>query len=136
MRSHHDGAENMMPVDRLDAFNAIHALKARYFRLMDTKRWGEWQALFAPAAIMDVTGEAATMRSLGFEIPHHTDFVWSGADNIRATVSAALANVTSVHHGHMPEVEILSATEARGIWAMEDLILYEAAAPVAGFRGY
>ena len=36
----------------------------------------------------------------------------------------------------MGELELTSPTEARGIWAMEDLILYRGPAPVAGFRGY
>lgn len=76
------------------------------------------------------------MRSLGFPIPQDVDFRWRGATGIRAAVSEALANVTTVHHGHMPEIEVLSAREARGIWAMEDMILYGPGAPIAGFRGY
>jgi hypothetical protein len=29
-----------------------------------------------------------------------------------------------VHHVHNPEIELLSATQARAIWAMEDLITF------------
>ena len=32
------------------------------------------------------------------------------------------SRVQSVHHGHCPEIEVLSDTEARGIWAMEDIV--------------
>ena len=28
----------------------------------------------------------------------------------------------SVHHGHMSEIEIISDTEAKAIWAMEDQV--------------
>ena len=129
-------SENTTSTHRAEAVAAISMLKAQYFRLMDMKRWDEWQALFAPTAFMDMSGEAAAMRSLGFAIPRDADFRWRGAASIRAAVSEALANVTTVHHGHMPEIEILSAREARGIWAMEDLILYGPGAPIAGFRGY
>jgi hypothetical protein len=30
--------------------------------------------------------------------------------------------MTSVHHGHMPEIQFESDNEATAIWAMEDLI--------------
>jgi len=123
-------------VERLQAAESIAALKARYFRFMDTKRWDEWQELFAPDAVMDVRGEAKAMRALGFTVPDTLTLLWHGSDAIRSAVANALRNLTSVHHGHMPELEILSAVAARGIWAMEDLILYGKDAPVAGFRGY
>jgi hypothetical protein len=122
--------------ERLAAVQAISELKARYFRLMDTKQWGEWRQVFAPDAQMDMSGEAASLRSMGFELPENVSLTWRGAENIGAAVSAALENVTTVHHGHMPEIEVLSGTRARGIWAMEDVVLYGAGAPVAGFRGY
>lgn len=130
-----DGAE-VGCAERLAAAEEISKLKARYFRYMDTKHWADWQDVFAPDALMDMTGEAAAMRSLGFTIPEDVSFVWRSSDAIRAAVAGALEHVTSAHHGHMGELELSSASEARGVWAMEDLILYRAPAPVAGFRGY
>jgi len=124
------------PAERLAAIEEISKLKSRYFRFMDTKRWADWQEVFAPDALMDMTGEAAAMRSIGFAIPEDVSFVWRSSDAIRAAVAGALEHVTSAHHGHMGEVELVSPAEARGVWAMEDLILYPAHAPVAGFRGY
>ena len=128
--------ETLSVTERLAAIEAIRALKARYFRLMDTKDWAQWEHVFAPDATMDMTGESASLRSLGFELPPNIELTWHGAAEIRSAVSTALANITSVHHGHMPELEILSPRTATGIWAMEDLILYGQGAPVAGFRGY
>jgi hypothetical protein len=29
-------------------------------------------------------------------------------------------DIETVHHGHMPDIEITSPTTATGIWAMED----------------
>ncbi|MFC2028291.1 nuclear transport factor 2 family protein, partial [Chloroflexota bacterium] len=39
-----------------------------------------------------------------------------------ANNSAILANFTTVHHGHMPEIELTSDTTATGIWAMFDFL--------------
>jgi hypothetical protein len=32
--------------------------------------------------------------------------------------------VLSIHHGHMPEIDILGEDEATGIWAMVDYLRY------------
>ena len=37
--------------------------------------------------------------------------------------------VKSVHHGHMPEIEILSPTTARGIWAADFMHYYPPGEP-------
>lgn len=124
------------PAARLSAMAEISNLKARYFRLMDTKCWAEWQDVFTPDALMDMAGEAAAMRSIGLPVPQDIAFVWRGSETIRSAVAAALEGVVTVHHGHMGEVELTSPETAQGIWAMEDLILYPASMPLAGFRGY
>jgi hypothetical protein len=46
--------------------------------------------------------------------------VWTGKDEILSQNSTTLAEVLSVHHGHMPEIKLTSDTTATGIWAMED----------------
>ena len=46
-----------------------------------------------------------------------------GKERLTAAISTMLDGgtpVTTVHHGHMPEIELTSDTTARGIWAMED----------------
>jgi dienelactone hydrolase len=94
--------------DALAATLQIHQLKARYFRLMDTKRWDEMRAVFAREATL--TDEESNSR-------------WSGRDGIVAGLARVLAPpVRTVHHGHMPEIELLSDTEARGVWAMNDWV--------------
>lgn len=84
----------------------IRRLKARYFRLMDTGRWDEWSALFV---------EDAQLR---FGPGDHE--VLTGRAAIVDGVSSALAGSVTVHHGHQSEIDLVSPTEATGVWAMAD----------------
>jgi hypothetical protein len=93
-------------VAELVAIEEIRQLKARYFRLMDTKEWEQWGDVF--------TADARLQYG-----PADTDVV-TGRDAIVAHVSAVLATATTVHQGAMPEIEIIDATRAHGIWAMFD----------------
>ena len=45
-----------------------------------------------------------------------------GRDAIVRGVQKALEGTRTVHHGHMPEIEITGPTTARGIWAMYDYV--------------
>jgi hypothetical protein len=87
---------------------AIKQLKARYFRLMDTRQWDAWESVFT---------EDATLKWGPAD-----DHVMRGRAAIRAGVSGALEGATTVHHGHMPEIELISPDRARGIWAMFDRV--------------
>jgi hypothetical protein len=102
----------LAPEDR----EQIHNLKARYFRLIDTKRWEEWGDVFTHDAVLDVP----EMR-----------FLVQGRDAIVAAVREALDEVVTVHHGHMGELERVDETHARGIWAMEDHVIWT---PLSGDR--
>jgi hypothetical protein len=115
----------MDALERLLALEEIRQLKARYFRCVDSKDWVGFEAVFAANAVLDISDD----------IP---DCVIHGAANFVATVRAAMADVTSVHHGHCPEIELVSATEARGIWAMEDMLWWPegSAAPLRSLHGY
>jgi hypothetical protein len=99
--------------ERLMAIEAIKQLKARYFRCMDTKQWNGWNEVFTADALMDVSEERPPGSKEG-------PLILNGAEKIIATVSKLLDGVVTVHHGHMPEIEVTSDTTARGIWSMED----------------
>jgi hypothetical protein len=88
---------------------AIKALKARYFRLMDTKDWDGWRALFADDA--------------HFELLHGDPI--DDADEFVASVRGVLDGARTAHHGHMPEIEMESPTEARAVWALNDYVEWE-----------
>lgn len=96
---------------------ALRDLKARYFLYLDTKRWDEWLALFTPDAVMRWDLAVGT----GGRDARTT--VFDGIAAIRAAVvEGTLARATSVHHGHAPVLELVSADEATGVWAMEDIV--------------
>lgn len=88
---------------------AIKQLKARYFRFMDEKRWDEWGQVFTQDATLDTSEDAK-------------DAIVSGRDEIQAFVSTSVADLITVHQGHMPEIELTSERTAKGIWAMEDYL--------------
>ena len=92
----------------MDDIEAIKQLKARYFRTMDTKAWDEMRKVFTDGVVIDTTeagGPAIT-----------------GADDFVAFLRQTLADAVTVHHGHMPEIELTSATTASGVWALQDFI--------------
>ncbi len=100
----------------------IKKLKARYFRFMDKKLWDEWKTVFT---------EDATLQ-FG---PNPED-IFIGRDQIVARNSQILANATTVHHGHMPEIELTSDTTATGIWAMFDFVQMHGVLTLQGYGHY
>ena len=96
---------------------SIKQLKARYFRCMDTKDWEGWRRVFTEDASLEFDLAVSTLGRPGQPAPKLV-----GRDAILAYVSEAFATNQTVHHGHMPEIELLSETRARGVWAMEDIV--------------
>jgi hypothetical protein len=97
-----------MTPEQLVEIEQIKQLKARYFRLMDTKQWPEWTQVFTEDAVL--------------QWGPNEDNVFQGRDAIVNGVSHVLREATTCHHGHMPEIEIEGADRARGIWAMYDYV--------------
>jgi uncharacterized protein (TIGR02246 family) len=95
-------------VGNLEEIAAIQQLKARYFRLMDTKQWDAFGELFTLDATLSASPD-----------PNET---FTGRAEIVRRVSAALRNATTVHHGHMPEIALIGPNAATGIWAMYDFV--------------
>ncbi len=86
---------------------AIKNLKARYFRFIDTKDWAGFAQVFAENARMLVP---------------EADVDITGRETIAESISTLLDGVQTVHHGHMPEIEIDSDERATGVWAMFDYV--------------
>ena len=95
-------------LDQLLAIEAIKSLKARYFRCMDTKDWQGLGECFSEDLDADFTDAPG---------PHI-----NGRAEYIAMISETLKDAETVHHGHMPEITLLSETEAEGIWAMDDIV--------------
>jgi len=92
----------------LEEIEAIKRLKARYFRLMDTKQWDQWGDVFTEDAHLAASPD-----------PNET---FHGRTDIVKRVSAVLRDARTVHHGHMPEIELTGPDTATGIWAMYDFV--------------
>jgi len=112
----------MLDLQQLLAIEEIKQLKARYWRCIDTKSFDELRTVFAEDGIFDfrealrdpVTG---TPEGIAEQPPVE------GCENIIAQVSDALKIAQSAHHGHAPEIEIVSDSEATAIWPFEDVVL-------------
>ncbi|WP_371794735.1 nuclear transport factor 2 family protein [Streptomyces sp. NBC_01718] len=107
-------------VQRLEAIEDIHQLKARYFRFVDEKKHDQLVKIFTPNAKIVTDGQA-------FKSPKEF------ADIIRDAIGAA----PTAHSGAMPEIEITGPNTATGIWSMEDMLSFPAGpnAP-QGHHGY
>lgn len=84
----------------------IKQLKARYFRLLDTREWDAFADLFTEDCEHVVPSAEPTP-------PRSNDEYLVG-------LRRSLAHGTTVHHGHMPEIRLLGPDEAEGTWAMFD----------------
>jgi uncharacterized protein (TIGR02246 family) len=102
--------------------DAIQQLKARYFRLMDTKDWAGFRQVFTDDVVID------TSESDGD--------VMTGADAFVAFIEQVLGDAVTVHQGHMPEIELTSDATATGTWAMQDLITWPDGMQLVGFGHY
>lgn len=89
-------------------FEAIKQLKARYFRFIDTQQWDQLAEVFTKDATLK-WGPA-------------DDQIMVGRDAILAGLMANLEGAKTVHHGHMPEIELIDETHAKGIWSMFDRV--------------
>lgn len=107
---------------RLTAIETIKRLKARYFRTLDRRLWPEFGLVFARDAHLEVS---------------EAGMVVDGRDAIVVAVSSSLVGARTVHHGHMPEIEITGPGAARGIWAMFDFVDFGPAGDQArGLKGF
>ncbi len=102
-----------MELEQLVDVYAIQLLKARYFRYLDTKAWDLWRGLFTDDLVFYAEDSA---------LPNETTPMVTGGDEFVAFTSTALATAVTVHHGHMPDIELTGPGEATGIWAMYDWI--------------
>ena len=122
---HRSGKEQPLGLESgfMNDVEAIKHLKARSFRTVDTKDWAGYRQVFADDVVIDVTEEA------GGEPVH-------GADVFLEFIEATLSNVVTVHQGHMPEIEITSATTAKGIWALNDILKFADGSNMEGWGHY
>lgn len=108
-------------VQRLRDIEEIKSLKSRYFRYVDLHWWPELRSLFTDDAVFEIEESTSSPKS---------------ADEFVAAIERHLGRAMSVHHGHMPEIEVVDAERAHGIWAMYDLVEPAADAGYPVLTGY
>lgn len=88
----------------------IRQLKYRYFRAIDCHDW----ALLASCLADDVTTALDSGK-----------YSFSGREDFIAGLREMMDRPTllSKHHGHHPEIELVAADRARGIWYLEDHVI-------------
>jgi uncharacterized protein (TIGR02246 family) len=106
----------------VDDIEAIRQLKARYFRTLDAKDWPGMRALFTNDVVIDTTDSGGG--------------VIEGADAFVTFLRTTLEGSVTVHHGHMPEIEVTSPTTAAGVWALQDLIIWPDGSRLLGYGHY
>jgi hypothetical protein len=91
----------------VDDVEEIKRLKARYARGVDLADWDGFRAVFTDDAEWDMRGTGAECVV--------------GADAIVDYVRRSLGDAISVHHAHLPLIDITSPTTATGSWMAEHM---------------
>ena len=99
-----------MNPDQLLEIEAIKRLKYRYVRCLDQKLWDELEGCFTPDAMASYGGGA---------------YEFEGRDAILAFLrdSMGAESFLSSHRVHHPEIDLTSPTTARGVWALDDVVI-------------
>ena len=121
--------------DRLEAIEDIKKLKARYFRGVDFTDYAILRDVFHDDVTVDYRG-STTDPLTGKTYTDGTDAPYHGGEASARMICATLANIVSVHHGHMPEIELTSDDTATGIWPMEDRLYMPEGSPIRLLVGY
>lgn len=108
-------------IERLAAIDEIKQLKARYFRLLDEHDWEAFAGLFTADARFDIAESSSGVRTL---------------DDFLTALEKHLTSAVSVHHGHMPEIDIVDARTATGVWAMFDSVQPPPGSPYPVLTGF
>ena len=104
---------------RLEAIEAIRQVKARYFRLMDTKQWDALRDVFT-ADLQVLTPEGQVYAK--------------GGDAYAQALRLSLEHAVSCHQGFSGEIDVAEDGAASAIWAMQDVITWQDRHPKAGWK--
>src|SRR4051812_11685802 len=109
----------MDQLQRLADIEELRLLKADYFYNLDHKLWDDWIALFTEDTVLEVDSAVSIRDGEGGPTR-----VFEGAAAVVDFVSkhSRSATAQTVHHGHTFQYEFLSDTEAKGRWAMQDIV--------------
>lgn len=120
----------------MDDVEAIKRLKARYCRLMDNKEWNGYRELFTDDVTVNLESAGGAVPGQDQESAEAAGAVIAGADAFLAMLVPTLGEAITVHQCHTPEIDLLSPSRAKGIWAMEDLLRFSDGTELHGFGHY
>jgi hypothetical protein len=118
------------PVRRLEIIEAVRVTKARYFRAIDQQRWDLFAELFTEDVHVDVSDDMAAM---GLDPARG---ITVGRERFVRNVARTLEGVSTVHHGHMPEIEVVAPDRAAAIFAMFDRLEFPDGRVQTGYGHY
>jgi hypothetical protein len=106
-------------VQELLAIEAIRKLKASYFRSMDAQDWDafadlltdDFEVIFAVPAEQFFPPDATELPDGRMQADRARLLRW---------MRAGAAGMSTVHHAHMPVIEVTGPDSATGWWAMTD----------------
>lgn len=102
----------MDDIERLSNIESLRRLMARYVYVADHQQWDELAALFTPdGSFTPHNADGTVLRRMG-----------SPEEIARSIPQSVGPDAVVVHHLFSDEIDVDSATSARGVWAMEDLI--------------
>jgi hypothetical protein len=96
-------------IDRLIATEEVKLLRARYCRFIDMKLWDDLRPILHDDIMLDLSASNGKPPIVG-----RNEFV--------LYVSNRFSDEPSLHLNFLPEVEIVSPTEATAIWAQEHFL--------------
>lgn len=106
-------------VQRLIDIEAIKAVKHKYIRLVDGKKWDEWRELFTEDCILNTEGG-----------------VHEGPDAIARGISNSIGDGNTIHRVTMPEITFTGPDSANVIWGQQDFVSITYGGEDYSFQGY
>lgn len=129
-------ALTLAPADQLLAIESIKRTFCARLRCMDEKQWHIYPTLHTDDVVSETWSGLPTDKQPGTA---DTANRVVGRDALTRAISTLLGGptqVTTVHHGHCPEIELTSDTTATGIWAMEDKLWWTDGDRAEHLHGY
>ncbi len=106
----------------LENIEAIKKLKAKYWRCIDRKLWDALAECFTEDVIVD----------------YGPDMQFRGREAVLQFFREILGtdSVITVHAGYGAEIEIITDTTAKGVWALSDYVITEPDSKMKGWAHY
>jgi len=105
----------------LSDIESIKKLKAKYWRYVDNKLWDNLAEVFTADATLEY----------GQDNPRGRDAI---AEFLRK--STGNKKIVTIHQGHNPEIDIIDETNATGIWALHDYLIFGSRMSLNGWGYY